>query len=267
MNWLELEHQTCIVTGGAKGLGAGITRAFINNGARVLVLDHDPNAVNAITAELRHTDAVLAMAVDVTNESAVDAALAAATQQWERAPSVLVNNAAITSPGPLADVPLDAWERQLHINLGGYLKMARAFHRHSTPNTARSIVNIASISGKNAQPQSGGYSMSKAAIRMLTQQLCLEWGPEGIRANTVSPGLFITPLSERFYQNPDDKARREQVVPLRRIGHIDELAQAVLFLASPKASYVNGAEIVVDGGFSHSLMTHIPRPYSDKERA
>ena len=109
--------------------------------------------------------------------------------------------------------------------------------------------------------------MSKAAIRMLTQQLCVDWGPEQIRCNTVSPGLFVTPLSQRFYQNPEDKARREQVVPLRRIGHIDELANAVVFLASPRASYINGAEIVVDGGFSHSLMSHIPRPYGDKAGA
>ena len=140
--------------------------------------------------------------------------------------------------------------------------MARAFYKHSNPNTPRSIINIASISGKNAQPMSGGYSMSKAAILILTKQLCIEWGPEKIRTNAVCPGLFITPLSENFYKKPEDRASRENVVPLRRIGQTDELANAVVFLASPRASYINGAEIIVDGGFSNTLMSHIPRPYS-----
>lgn len=264
MDWLQLNQQVCIVTGGAKGLGAGIVQAFLASGCRVLVLDHDRAALDAFVAsQPQAAHALLARAVDVTNEADVAAAMQAAQQQWGVAPSVLVNNAAITSPGKIAEIDLDAWQRQLQVNLGGYLKMARAFYHQSVAHTPRAIVNIASISGKNAQPLSGGYSMSKAAVRMLTQQLCMEWGPEGIRTNTVSPGLFVTPLTERFYINPEHRARREQVVPLRRIGHIDELANAVVFLASPRASYVNGAEIVVDGGFSHSLMSHIPRPYGD----
>ena len=262
MDWLQLDKQVCIVTGGAKGLGAGIVQAFVASGCRVLVLDHDRAALDAFIAQHpAAADSLLARAVDITHEADVAAAIGAAQQQWDVAPSVLVNNAAITNPGKIAEIDLAAWERQIQVNLGGYLKMARAFYQHSAAHTPRAIVNIASISGKNAQPLSGGYSMSKAAIRMLTQQLCVEWGPEQIRCNTVSPGLFVTPLSQRFYQNPEDKARREQVVPLRRIGHIDELANAVVFLASPRASYINGAEIVVDGGFSHSLMSHIPRPY------
>lgn len=264
MDWLQLDQQVCIVTGGAKGLGAAITQAFVSAGCRVLVLDHDAAAIQTLLADnTASTSLLLARTIDVTNESNVAQALADAQQHWGTAPSILVNNAAITNPGKMAELNLDAWERQIQVNLGGYLKMARLFYQHSAPHTARSIVNIASISGKNAQPLSGGYSMSKAAIRMLTKQLSVEWGPEHIRTNTVSPGLFLTPLTKRFYQNPNDKARREQVVPLRRIGQADELANAVVFLSSPRASYINGAEIVVDGGFSHSLMSLIPRSYEE----
>lgn len=265
MNWLQLDQRICIVTGGGKGLGAGIMQALLASGCRVVVLDHDSDALAQLAAT--HPDArrLLPIRADVSSPAAVEAAFQTLQQHWGAGPSVLVNNAAITSAAPLAELDPAVWERQLQINLGGYLRMGQAFHRHSDASLPRAIINIASISAQNAQPLSGGYSMSKAGIRMLTAQMCLEWGPEGIRCNTVSPGLFVTPLSERFYRNPDDRARREQVVPLRRIGQIDELAHAVVFLASPRASYIHGADLVVDGGFSHSLMTHIPRAYGQGE--
>lgn len=95
---------------------------------------------------------------------------------------------------------------------------------------------------------------------MLSRQLATEWGPKGVRSNVVSPGLVLTPMSEKFYENPEVKTRREQIVPMRRIATPEDMADAVLYLASPRASYVTGQEIVVDGGLSQVLMGLVPRP-------
>jgi len=124
-------------------------------------------------------------------------------------------------------------------------------------------VHIASIAAGQPQGMSGAYSVSKAGVAMLSRQLAFEWGPRGIRSNAVSPGLIRTPLSESFYRAPGVKERREAVVPLRAIGSPLDVANVVVFLASPRAGYITGQEIIVDGGFSQTLMSHVPRPGYD----
>jgi len=260
-DWPGLSDKVCVITGGLGGLGRAMAHAFLGAGAKVLLLDRPPQDPASAMAEFAASGNRCRFApVDVGDTGSVAAAFEGCADQLG-APHVLVNNAAMSASAPLADLDLAAWELQMSVNVGGYLRCAQAFRRHRDTSAAGAIVNIASIAGHNAQPGSGGYSMGKAAIAMLTRQLALEWGPENIRTNSVSPGLFITPLSEQFYRNPDDRARREAVVPLRRIGDPAELADAVVYLSSPRASYVNGAEIVVDGGFSDTLMAHIPRAY------
>ncbi|WP_028030248.1 SDR family NAD(P)-dependent oxidoreductase [Gemmobacter nectariphilus] len=260
-DWPGLSDKVCVITGGLGGLGRAMAHAFLGAGAKVLLLDRAPQDEAGAMADFAASGPRCQfMAVDVGDTGSVNAAFAACESRLG-APHVLVNNAAMSASAPLADLDLAAWERQMTVNVGGYLRCAQAFRRHRDASAAGAIVNIASIAGHNAQPGSGGYSMGKAAIAMLTRQLALEWGPDNIRTNSVSPGLFITPLSEQFYRHPDDRARREAVVPLRRIGDPAELADAVIYLSSPRASYVNGAEIVVDGGFSDTLMAHIPRAY------
>ena len=123
-----------------------------------------------------------------------------------------------------------------------------------------SLVHIASIAGSNAQGQSGAYSVSKAAVIMLSRQLANEWGPHGIRSNVVSPGMVITPMSQAFYDTPGVTERRSAVVPLRRVGMPQDIADAILYLASDRSSYVNGDEITVDGGYASMLMNLVPRP-------
>jgi NAD(P)-dependent dehydrogenase (short-subunit alcohol dehydrogenase family) len=123
-----------------------------------------------------------------------------------------------------------------------------------------SLVHVASIAGSNAQGHSGAYSVSKAGVVMLSRQLAGEWGPQGIRSNVVSPGLVVTPMSQSFYDTPGVTERRTAVVPMRRIGAPQDMADAILFLASDRASYVNGDEIIVDGGFTRTIMNLVPRP-------
>ncbi len=121
-------------------------------------------------------------------------------------------------------------------------------------------MHVASIAGSQPQPLSGAYSASKAATVMMSRQLAAEWGPQGVRSNCVSPGLVQTPMSAAFYADADVKARREAMVPLRRIAGPEDMADVALFLASTRAGYITGQDIVVDGGLSQTLMGLVPRP-------
>jgi NAD(P)-dependent dehydrogenase (short-subunit alcohol dehydrogenase family) len=123
-----------------------------------------------------------------------------------------------------------------------------------------SIVNVASISGLFPQTGSGAYSASKAGVLLMSRQLAVEWGPQGVRSNAICPGMIRTALSAKFYEEPGFEARRAAVTASRRIGEPQDIADAALFLASPRASYINGTEVIVDGGMANMLMDMVPRP-------
>jgi NAD(P)-dependent dehydrogenase (short-subunit alcohol dehydrogenase family) len=160
----------------------------------------------------------------------------------------------------LATVSLEDWNLLLSVNLTGYLLCAQAFGKAMIERGRGAIVHTASIAGSNAQAFSGAYSVSKAGVLMLSRQLAVEWGPHGVRSNVLSPGLVRTPMSEEFYLAPGVAERRAAAVPLGRVGTPEDMAQAVLFLASDRAGFINGQEIIVDGGFEHMLMSLVPRP-------
>lgn len=249
--WLGLAGRTVVVTGAGGGIGQELARGFAEAGARVVVLDRDTDATGPLAEAL--PDAV-ALACDVTDEDAV------ARAALEIEADVLVNNAAILRPGPLESVSIADWQRMLDVNLTGYLRCAQAFGRGMLARGRGALVHVASIAATQPQPASGAYSPSKAAIAMLSRQLAHEWGPRGVRSNVVSPGLVRTPLSEPFYADEPTRLRREGMVPLRRIGQAQDIADAAVYLASDRAGYVTGQEIVVDGGLSQTLMGLVPRP-------
>jgi NAD(P)-dependent dehydrogenase (short-subunit alcohol dehydrogenase family) len=259
-DWLGLAGRVAIVTGAAGGIGAAIAAELAGAGVAVALLDRDAPAAEAQAAALRARGArAFAASCDTTEATSVQAALAASRAALGDA-DILVNNAGILRPGPLADIPLAAWNTLLAVNLTGYLTCAQAVRGQMLARGGGAIIHIASIAATNPQPRSGAYSPSKAAVAMLSRQLALEWGPDGIRSNTVSPGFIRTPLSEAFYQAPGILERREAMLPSRRIGTPADIADAVTFLASPRAAYVNGAELLVDGGLDQALMELTPRP-------
>ena len=173
---------------------------------------------------------------------------------------ILVNTAAILRSGGLDTLSLAEWNTTLAVNLTGYFLCAQTFGRQMRKLGRGSLVHVASVAGSNAQGFSGAYSVSKAGVVMLSRQLASEWGPQGIRSNVVSPGLVVTPMSQAFYDTPGVTERRTAVVPMRRIGAPQDMADAILFLASDRASYINGDEITVDGGFTRTIMNLVPRP-------
>ena len=259
-DWLGLAGQVAIVTGAAGGIGSAIAGELAEAGVAVGVLDLDGAAAERVAAGLRSKGA---KAVAARCDTADDASIRAAVDTTRAAlgdAAILVNNAGILRPGALADLPIAEWNALLAVNLTGYLACAQAVRPQMLARGGGSIVHIASIAATNPQPRSGAYSPSKAGVAMLSRQLALEWGPDGIRSNIVSPGLIRTPLSESFYQAPGILERREAMVPRRRVGKPQDIADAVTFLASPRASYVNGAELLVDGGLDQVMMELTPRP-------
>lgn len=263
MSWLALEGKVVVVTGAGGGIGKSIAEAFAGVGAKVALLDINAEAVATSARAAGGLGQAIGLACDVTSDASVVDALAAVSQTLGT-PDVLVNNAAFLSPGNLDAVDITAWQRMLEVNLTGYLRCAQVFGKPMLERGSGALVHIGSISGNHQQAYSNAYSASKAGVSMLSRQLAYEWGPQGVRSNVVAPGLVRTALSEAFYADPKTKAAREKVVPLRRIGRTQDISEAVLFFASERASYISGQEVIVDGGYAQTLMSHVPRPgYSD----
>src|SRR5579883_1064368 len=234
-DWLGLSGKLAVVTGGAGGLGRAIGAALTAAGARV------------------------ALACDVADAASVASAAAEVARAHGTA-EILVNNAGLLRPGPIATVSLEDWNRLLAVNLTGYFLCAQAFGRQMLEARRGAIVHVASIASRHPQTWSGAYSVSKAGVVMLSQQLALEWGPAGIRSNVVSPGLVRTPMSEPFYRIEDVARRRAELVPLGRVAAPADIADVVVYLASDRARYVNGEDVCADGGFGRVLMGVVPRP-------
>jgi len=259
-DWLGLSGRVCVVTGGGGGIGRATALSFAKAGARVAAIDRDERGLEVTQTELRKLgDGHVVVTCDTTSEESVTAA--SETIEKSLGPcNVLINTAAILRPGALDTLPLAEWNAVLAVNLTGYFICAQAFGKQMRKLGRGSLVHVASIAGSNAQGQSGAYSVSKAGAIMLSRQLANEWGPHGIRSNVVSPGMVITPMSQAFYDTPGVTERRSAVVPMRRVGMPQDMADAILFLASDRASYVNGDEIMVDGGYANMLMNLVPRP-------
>jgi NAD(P)-dependent dehydrogenase (short-subunit alcohol dehydrogenase family) len=169
----------------------------------------------------------------------------------------LISNAGITRPGPLESLDVRDWDLVFNIDTRATWLLARAA-RAALAHSGGSIVAVASMSGSFPHPGYGGYSAAKAGLIMLCRQLAQEWGADGIRVNTVSPGMIRTPLTEPLYHEPEVAQRRTQMVPARRIGTPQDIARAVCHLAGPEAGYTSGIDLRVDGGLCDSLLATIP---------
>src|SRR5271169_3294720 len=262
-DWLGLSGRVCVVTGGGGGIGRAVAVNLARAGAKVAAIDRDENGLAATRAELRSlgSDHVVT-GCDVSSAESVTAA--SETIEKSLGPcSVLVNTAAVLRPGALDTLSLAEWNAVLAVNLTGYFLCAQIFGRQMRALGRGSLVHIASIAGSHAQGRSGAYSVSKAGVVMLSRQLASEWRPQGIRSNVVSPGMVITPMSQAFYDTAGVTDRRVVVTPAGRVGMPQDIADAVLYLASDRSSYVTGDEITVDGGYTRTLMNLVPRPGFD----
>jgi NAD(P)-dependent dehydrogenase (short-subunit alcohol dehydrogenase family) len=246
--------RSIIVTGAGSGIGEAIARSAADAGYRVGVLDIDGQAAASVAATL---PGAVALEAAVNDPAQVDAALATFGT-----PDALVNNAGIVRFGSLLDQTLDDWRAVVDVNLAGVFVCSTACARLMRDTGAGSIVNITSINGIAPGPNAGAYGSTKAAINMLSQQMSIEWGQFGIRVNTVAPGLIDGGMSAPIFADPEFRRRRTEKVPAGRLGTVDDIARAVLYLSSPEADYITGHQLVVDGGVINSIIANLPRPES-----
>lgn len=247
--------KSIIVTGAGNGIGAEIARQAAAAGYRVGVLDINGEAAGQIAQSLLDAMPLVASSTD---SSAVEAALDAFGT-----PDAWVNNAGIVRFAPLVDHSEDDWRAVVDVNLNGPFVCGRAVARRMIAEGRQgSIVNIASINGIAPGPNSGAYSPTKAAVIQLSRQMAIEWGPAGIRVNSVAPGIIDDGMSAPILADPEVRATRSARTPSQRLGTASDIARAVLWLCSEEAEYVNGHNMVVDGGVVHTVLAGMPRPAS-----
>lgn len=259
-DWLGLRDKVCVVTGAGSGIGEETAKRFAAAGAKVAVVDRDKPAAGRVAAQIAASGGIaVGLAADVADAEAIQEAAAIVAHALGPC-RILVNNAGVQYPEALLTMDLAKWKRALDVNLTGALVCSQHFAPHMIGQGGGSIVHVGSITGSHPRAGAGAYSASKAAIAMLARQLAVELGPHGIRSNTVAPGYIKTPLSARNYQDPAIADARTRMVPLGRIGSTQDVADLILFLASDRASYLTGQEVLADGGLSQVLMSMAPRP-------
>lgn len=251
--------RTMVVTGAGAGIGASIARAASGSGWTVGVLDVDGAAARSVAADLERA---VALEAPVNDEERVREALDGFESSVDAPLDAVVNNAGIVRFGTLAELSLGDWREVLEVNLTGSFVVARDAARRMSAAGGGAIVNVTSINGVLPGPNAGAYGASKAGIALLTQQLALEFGPSGVRANSVAPGFIDGGMSAPLYADPETRSVRTSAVPLGRLGTPQDVASVVLWLASEDSAYVSGANLVVDGGVAPSLLANLPRPAS-----
>lgn len=248
-----LDGKVAIITGAAQGLGRASATIFAEQGARVVLADISPDVEELAKTISGDGSVARAFVGDLTDEAIAADLVATAERNFNKL-DILVNNAGITQVHPVADTSLDEWNRTVAINLTSQFLMMR----NAIPAMRRagggSIVNVGSISSLVGLPDQGAYAPAKAGVLMLTRQAAVDYGKEKIRVNCVCPGPMMTPMlraNADAYPDPDAWfAWLAEQVPLNRISDPREVAQAVMFLASDLASYVTGAILSADGGWT-----------------
>jgi len=249
----RLDGRTSLVTGAGRGLGRAIALGLAQAGSRLMLVDVNPEDLAGVETELRSAGSQVATAVvDVGDEGQVQACIAETLRRFGGL-QVLVNNAGVTSRAPLEDLPLEDWERVLRVNLTGTFLCSKHAARPMIAQKAGSIINIASMSGLvgNRGGDNSHYCASKGGVIALTRSLAVEWARHGIRVNAVAPGYCVTPMTDRLKER-DPAFFQELVgrVPLGRFGTGQDLAAAVVYLASDASAYVSGSVLVVDGAYT-----------------
>ena len=246
----DLTGKVAIVTGGSRGIGYEIAKAFAAAGAKVVLASRKQADLDEAAAQLRAETGgdILAVAAHTGDADAVDA-LVARTVEAFGGVDILVNNAA-TNPhfGPIMTAEESHWAKIMDVNVVGYFRMVKAVAASMAERGGGSVINMASVAGKAPIQNMGVYCVSKAAVLMLTEVLAGELAAQKIRVNAVAPGFIDTPLTAFAVQDPGYAGPIAAGTPLGRIGTADEVADVIVFLASPLARYVTGETVVVDGG-------------------
>jgi len=248
----SLEGQVGIVTGGGQGLGNAFCNAFAEAGADIVVAELNPDS-GPRTVKQVHEKGRRAIFVqtDVRQPQSVAAMIDRTLAEFGKI-DFLMNNAGITKWCPAEEVPEADWRAVFEVNVNGLFFCAQAVSKHMMKRHSGRIINIASMSGLivNRPQAQASYNASKAAVIQLTKSLASEWAPHNIRVNAIAPGYMDTPMAQPFFEDPKYRNLWIDAIPMKRPGAPEELGPTAVFLASEASSYVTGAVIVVDGGYT-----------------
>lgn len=246
-----LQDKVAIITGGASGFGLATAELFAKNGAAITIADIDPAA--AQEAAKRITDQggrAIAVAVDVASATEIEAMVKTTIDAFGKI-DVLFNNAGVYAPGNVEETDFEAWQRSLSVNLTS-IYLGSKYALPYLKETKGSIINTASAGGVIGFPGAFAYATTKGGVISATRALAVDYAEAGVRANAIAPGTGVTGMTEELLKDEAVYDAFVSPIPLHRLGQPDDVAGAALFLASDYASYVTGATIPVDGGWTMS---------------
>jgi NAD(P)-dependent dehydrogenase (short-subunit alcohol dehydrogenase family) len=248
---MTTSQPAALVTGGAQGIGRAIAAALIRNGFAVMLADVNGEGAARTAAELGTPGArVASQAIDLRRVEAIPGMVERTVREVGRL-DVLVNNAGVEFGGTFFEVTPEVWDAHLEVNLRAMFFTTQAATRYMKDHGGGAVVNIASVQGAIFSPRYIPYTVSKSGVRGLTSVLAVALAPHGIRVNAVAPGWCNTAMNKVAGEDGPDSPRfreRLRLIPLSRIGEPEDMAEAVVFLASPRAAYMTGQTITVDGG-------------------
>ena len=243
-----LHGKVAIVTGAGQGIGQGIAYGLADKGAIVVVADKNLQTAEGTVAELtsRGKEA-LAVKVDISIPGEVADLVSTVINKFGHI-DILVNNAGIVFHAPITETTDEQWDKVLSVNLKGPFLCGQAVAREMIKQGGGKIINIASASAHSHVPRMAAYAASKAGIFALTRAMAVEWAQYNITTNSISPGSTNTPLMQSSRKQVPLKFDRARRIPLGRIGQVQDVVNLVTFLASPESGYINGQDIIIDGG-------------------
>lgn len=249
----DLKGKTAIVTGGARGLGAQIAEIYGKAGANLVICSRDKAACDEMVDKLsKEGIKALAIECDVTSQEDVKKVVSETVEHFEKI-DILVNNSGASWAAPVEDMPLEAWQKVMNVNVTGTFLMSQEVGKVMIKQKSGKIINMASIAGFGGTPafmQTIGYNTSKAAIMTFTKDLAVKWGEHNINVNAIAPGFFATKMSKILIEQ--GKEYILSATPLKRLGTDKDLQGAALFLAAKASDYITGDILTVDGG-AHAL--------------
>jgi NAD(P)-dependent dehydrogenase (short-subunit alcohol dehydrogenase family) len=247
---MRLEGKVALVTGGSRSIGRAVALAFAREGADVAVnYARDAAAAAEVVNEIKALGRRgLAVQADVANGTQVQAMVQQVVSELGRI-DILFNNAGMINRGSFLDLTEEQWDRVHSVDLRGVFLVGQAVARQMVAQgTGGAIVNTASIASHIAQSLHAHYCAAKGGVRQLTRGMAIELAPFGIRVNAVEPGVILTDMNRARFENPTERAAREEKVPMKRLGKPEDIAGAVVYLASDEAAFTTGTGILVDGG-------------------
>lgn len=248
-NLFDVSGKNVLITGAGRGLGLGYARTFAAAGSRVFLAGRHQPQLEKIAGELRAAGGEAeAVPLDVTSPDSIEAAVSSVMERGGRI-DVLVNNAGYEQVADFTEVMRDTYDKIMAVNLKGTFFMSQAVAKCMKRTGGGKIINIGSLGSFLGLRQSSVYCATKGGVVQLTKTMALELGAYGIQVNCLAPGYFITPMTQAFYDDPQHRAWIESRIPLARWGTNEDLAGAVLFLASAASDYITGETIRVDGGW------------------